>query len=617
MGPHSSHPRFSPILIQNANGPCPLLALVNALVLSTPEGVETALTETLEAREQVSLGLLVDAVFEEVVSGKRTGLLPEDVGELYTFLGGLEEGMNVNPRFVPPAGHEDEIYAARGSSGKGSSTGKGSKAVAPAATAATVGGFEATKELRLYSTFAIPLIHGWSPAPDTEAYAAFARSARTFEDAQNLQFLAPELEAKKQGSLTPAEQQTLRDIREIKSWLAAWPTQLTEYGLERISEGLEPGQFAILFRNEHFVTVYKEPVRGALMTLVTDAGYAGHEEIVWERLIDVGGAGSEMFSGDFRGVSHDGGAEGKGVGRDEQGEEWEVPPALPGPRPGPSRRLSGGDHVTKSGTPLLLPAPSSSSSSPHDFTPAAGRPTSSTEQEDHDLALALQLQEEEEAAHRQADQRRRREHELSERFLSTENVAVGRENPLLRPAIPPRRPGGSTQQAPPVRAPSTSQTPTTTPTSASSARTTRRTSGPDAPPSYEQSASDRVYRPSSSSSATPGQGNPLDAYEALRRQQQQQGVNGNEPSSGSGMLRGGGRRPGQLLSASSGGGGSRRRSSQLGSGSTMPGSFGHVAPGGGMMAGGPSSPGAGGGRQGMGVNGAAGVRDTEEKCVVM
>jgi hypothetical protein len=30
------NPRRSPILIQNANGPCPLLALVNALIISTP-----------------------------------------------------------------------------------------------------------------------------------------------------------------------------------------------------------------------------------------------------------------------------------------------------------------------------------------------------------------------------------------------------------------------------------------------------------------------------------------------------------------------------------------------------------------------------------------------------
>ena len=51
--------RTSPILTQNINGPCPLLALVNALVLSTPANVETALVETLRAREQVSLGLLL------------------------------------------------------------------------------------------------------------------------------------------------------------------------------------------------------------------------------------------------------------------------------------------------------------------------------------------------------------------------------------------------------------------------------------------------------------------------------------------------------------------------------------------------------------------------------
>ncbi|KAF1346482.1 hypothetical protein BDV97DRAFT_300233, partial [Delphinella strobiligena] len=255
--------RRSPIMTQNANGPCPLLALVNALTLSTPEHERTALIEALSSREQVSLGLLLDAVFEELA--RRSEIhdkeLP-DVGDLYSFLITLHTGMNVNPQFP--------------------------------------GVFEETREMLLYSTFDIPLIHGWLPPPNSPTYAAFDRSAKTFDEALNIQFKEQELEEKlRSGRLTPEERQLLEDISLIKKFLNNYSTQLTDYGLDVMSKSLRPGQIAILFRNDHFTTLYKDPRSGALTTLVTDAGYSSHDEIVWESLVDVNGAASDLFSGDF------------------------------------------------------------------------------------------------------------------------------------------------------------------------------------------------------------------------------------------------------------------------------------------------------------------------------
>lgn len=469
--------RRSPVLTQNANGPCPLLALVNALVLSTPHDLDTALVETLRTREQISLGLLLDAVFDELMSGRRgdTAVQLPDVGELYSFLLALHTGMNVNPRFVRPAG---------------SPSGASKSEM-----------FEETREMRLYSTFSVRLLHGWMPPPNTAIYAAFERNAHTFEDAQNIQFLEPELEDKQRAEgLVPGEQQTLQDIRAIKSFLETWPTQLTDNGLEYIAETLAPGQIAILFRNDHFSTLYKEPRHGALMSLVTDAGYSSHDEIVWESLVDVNGAASEMFSGDFRVVSHSEDARNhagsssaaQGSGYQNQGNfASEVPPPLPGPRPG---FAAGGTQ------------PSASSSEEAQRKAA--------EQEDHDLALALQLQEEEEDRQRQAEERRRREQELSEQFLSNE------EQP---PEMPPRRNQQSGTNGSRPAIPTSPRPDRTT----SSRRPTRPATGgrpavnrpadgedPDAPPTYEQSASDRPYRPGQPT----GQAGALNAYDALRRQ---------------------------------------------------------------------------------------------------
>ena len=347
--------------------------------------------------------------------------------------------------------------------------------------------------MRLYSTFSVPLIHGWIPARDTPAFYAFERSAQSFEGAQNIQFAESELEDKlRSDSLSPTEQQTLQDIQTINHFLTTWPTQLTDHGLKTVVSSLRPGQFAILFRNDHFSTVYKDPRNGALMTLVTDAGYSSHDEIVWESLVDVNGAASEMFSGDFRVVSHHQDVRLQHDSAAGGDDGWQTVQSR-GRMRCQSDRLQSGSTADE--RPLPLPSrPAVQPGVNVDDSlevPAEGQRTRS-EQEDHDLALALQLQEEEEAHQRQDEERRRREQHLSEQLLS-------RESDGRPPAIPPRR-GGSRQS-----------------TSARPAVNRPATDNPDAPPTYEQSASDRPYR-EAGSAARPAQGNPLTAYDALRRQ---------------------------------------------------------------------------------------------------
>lgn len=581
---YSSDPRFkdpirrSPILTQNENGPCPLLALVNALVLSTPQNLDTALVETLRTREQVSLGLLLDAVFDELMSGRRgdSDHLP-DVSDLYAFLLALHTGMNVNPRFV---NHNN-------------------------AAQNQLGDFEDTREMQLYSTFNIPLIHGWTPSRDSPAYSAFERSAQSFEDAQNIQFAEAELEDKlRSHGLSGQEQRLLQDIQTIKAFLSNWPTQLTDNGLQNMSRNLKPGQIAILFRNDHFSTIYKEPKHGALMTLVTDTGYSSHEEIVWESLVDVNGAACEMFSGDFRVVSHSQDAR-LNQGNSGGGEEgWQTVGDRSRFHSEPSRNGQGPLHATNpdriDGTdfesPPALPGPRPTSRVDDDSGSALGIASaaqlSAAEQEDHDLALALQLQEEEEAQQREAEERRRREQELSEQFLSNE--------PEARPPIPPRRSGGPGHPQSTVSrlvhgrnrdsfsgrggrgGGPTGRPPVSRPSDG--------TADAEAPPSYEEAATDRPYRPGDSIPAAT-QGHPLNTYDALRLQQQA----GPYASSTSVNTHGRRRSDGRT---------GRRRDSNLGPGQ-MPGGYpgassSHLA--------GPSN-----GR----VNQAAGVKDAEEKCVIM
>ncbi|OBT94329.1 hypothetical protein VE01_07700 [Pseudogymnoascus verrucosus] len=362
------NPRVTPVLMQNANGPCPLLALVNAITISTPPGQASSLIQTLQTREQISLELLLNAIIDNLMAGLRgdgTEELP-DLGDLYTFLITLHTGMNVNPRFF-----------ALGATNLANDPRRSMSHIHPSEREDLIPGtFEQTREIMLYGTFLIPLMHGWLPERGSDAEAALARSARTYEDAQNIMFREEELEMKFIGDgLTLEEQTTLDDIMTIKSFLSSSGTQLTKSGLEIIRRALAPGSVAILFRNDHFSTLYKNPQNDELMHLVTDMGLAGHDEIVWESLPDINGENCAFYSGDFRPVGGD-------TDSRQAASDWD------------SRIESSEPSTDSSGAP---------------FGRHQRVASSSVEQEDHDLALAIQLQEEENERHEEEVARRRRQ----------------------------------------------------------------------------------------------------------------------------------------------------------------------------------------------------------------
>lgn len=466
----AQNPRKSPILVQNANGPCPLVALVNALTLTTPADLtNTVLVETLRSREQISLNLLLEAVFDELMSPRRTKsdvALP-DVSELYAFLKGLQTGMNVNPRYIPTP---ELINAHKRTS---------LTHVHPSERGDLIPGtFEDTRDMKLYATFSIPLIHGWLPPKDDPVYEAFHRQASSYDDVQSLLFREEELEDKlsapSSAGLTEQEQQMYQDIMNIKTFLATSATQLTPWGLDVITKSVRPGAFSILFRNDHFSTLYRHPQTLQLLVLVTDAGYHSHDEVVWESLADVNGERAEFFSGDFRLV---------GGPQDQQSHQETAQASNSGSRG--RRSTSEADDVPVSPT---------------------------LEQEDRDLALALQLQEEEDERHRNEQAARQRERQLSEQFIEQQGRGNARTGPP-RPRggnsaassrgastsqlnIPPRASSNSLNS--PVRGTRPAQQQPVRPlVPPANNRTHRPADGEDedAPPSYEQASKATPYVP--------------------------------------------------------------------------------------------------------------------------
>lgn len=342
----------SPVLVQNKNGPCPLLALVNGLIMrSVDKSSKPPIVRALQTRENISLGLLIQALFDELTTYANEEL--PDIEALSRFLTMLHTGMNVNPRLTLE-------------------------------TPTSAGVFYETSDLRFYDAFRVPLLHGWIADPTSDVHASMTQVAQYFEDIQLLPFRKEELEHRviQNGStLTADEQRLVADIDIIQYFVDVEnATQLSSFGLSHLTKILTPGSISILFRNDHFSTLYKHPQSGQLFTLITDAGYADHPEIVWESLVDVTGSNAEFFAGDFRPVGH--GPSGSGTAGETQ--------------PATGHRSAGQTTgTTNSGISTTDAARASS-------------PQANTEQEDADYAYALSLQFQEEA--RQQEQQQQRSH---------------------------------------------------------------------------------------------------------------------------------------------------------------------------------------------------------------
>jgi len=526
--------RRSSMLIQNKNGPCPLLALVNALILGATEDMQAALDDALRLREQVSLGLIIETLMDELIAraSAMPGLELPEIDELNRFLMRLRTGMNANPRFVPQRRDAPNLMDADTPTTPN-----------PIQLESTAGTFEATQDIKLYGSFKVKLMHGWLPRPDDQAAKAFSRSAQTYEDAQAIQFGEEELEYKlSSGGLTEQEQQVWEDITSIKQFFQAYPTQLTPYGLGAVQQTLEPGEFAILFRNDHFSTIYKHPHDKRLYTLITDAGYADRDEIIWESLEDINGARSDFFSGDFSSVGHD------------------------APHTIPHSSTDAANPRRTSTTQTFLTAPDGYTATAQPLTPQEQQ-----EQHDADFAMALQLQEEEEQRMRQS---RTNPNSRGTRG-STAGVGAGiRPSPPTRPGTQPRRSNQSNSNIPiPLRSnpggeirpiiPPRNQNQNTAPRNPAVNRPADA-DAVDAPPTYDEAARQTPYNPPIGSPLHPSSstdlpiGRPTSSTTSVHAQGQTSGVAYTGSSTGREQRPGMGYVPGQ------GGASHRRRTSAYG-----------------------------------------------------
>ncbi|QLG75080.1 hypothetical protein HG535_0H04070 [Zygotorulaspora mrakii] len=248
------------ILLQNDNGPCALVALANVLLLSpSHQRKAQELVRLVDSGRTIALADLVTVLANigiQTQSGANT-----DINQLLQVLPQLHTGLSVNPRFN--------------------------------------GTFDDGMEMAIFRLYNVSLVHGWIIGDDNDPIAHDHVSKYSYEDAQRV--LVQSYDIKRNNLQVNDGEQVLEDATYLKSFLARSATQLTDYGLRHLKEILVEKSFAILFRNDHFSTIYKN--NGELFTLVTDFGFKDRRDIVWQALKSVHGSQDAFYTGNFIPIS--------------------------------------------------------------------------------------------------------------------------------------------------------------------------------------------------------------------------------------------------------------------------------------------------------------------------
>lgn len=244
------------ILTQNENGPCPLVALVNTMMLSEAARGDGpgALSSYVSGKDEVEISRVLEILADIALEKQRIKETPDDVSEVLRFLPLLVTGLNVNVKFD--------------------------------------GTFANTPEMALFRIYDVDVVHGWV-CDNQDPNQARVLEVDSYDESQSL------LVKYYEGN---ANERELDLAVAMEAFIREFPTQLTPYGLRFLSDLLEPGAFAVFFRNDHFATLYRAPATDAtkLYTLVTDAGFRRERSIVWQSVRSITGADDEFYGGNFK-----------------------------------------------------------------------------------------------------------------------------------------------------------------------------------------------------------------------------------------------------------------------------------------------------------------------------
>ncbi|XP_018538726.1 ubiquitin carboxyl-terminal hydrolase MINDY-2 isoform X2 [Lates calcarifer] len=233
----------TPIITQNENGPCPLLAIMNVLLLAwkvkMPPMMEIITAEQL-------MEYLGDYILEtkpkEISEAQRLNY-EQNMSDAMAVLHKLQTGLDVNVKFTG------------------------------------VRVFEYTPECIVFDLLDIPLYHGWLVDPQMHDIVKAVGNCSYNQLVEKIISCKQSDNSELAGEGIVAEQ-----------FLNSTATQLTYHGLCELTSTVQEGELCVFFRNNHFSTMIK--YKGQLYLLVTDQGFLTEEKVVWESLHNVDGDGN-------------------------------------------------------------------------------------------------------------------------------------------------------------------------------------------------------------------------------------------------------------------------------------------------------------------------------------
>ncbi|NXX19413.1 MINY1 hydrolase, partial [Podargus strigoides] len=233
----------TPVVTQSENGPCPLLAIMNILLLQwKASGVKLPAQKEVITAEEL-MAHLGDCILSTQPREPSEGLqlnFQQNINDTMTVLPKLSTGLDVNVRFTG------------------------------------VSDFEYTPECIVFDLLNVPLYHGWLVDP---------QSPEVVQAVGKLSYnqLVEKIITCKQASDSALVSEGLV----AEQFLESTASQLTYHGLCELTAAVREGELSVFFRNNHFSTMIKH--QGHLYLLVTDQGFLQEERVVWESLHTVDG----------------------------------------------------------------------------------------------------------------------------------------------------------------------------------------------------------------------------------------------------------------------------------------------------------------------------------------
>ncbi|KAJ0406196.1 hypothetical protein P43SY_000380 [Pythium insidiosum] len=321
-------------ICQNSNGPCPLLAISNVLLLRGHISLDDKLQDGAIAAAE-----LLEIVRQRIVAANPP--LPEDrdalerlsqqktLDDVLQLLPSLLVGLDVNVRFHSVTDFEYNVGSAvfdmldmslvhgwlLDQQDEATLRVVGNKSYnelierlvdfrAVMATEAETeteaeqqGAAETTERSELPEPLAISSLRIDLPPPPSSPPSARSPSKTSPSPSKKTVETMKRERKLSDADATTAATALLEEGPVLEEFFASSASQLTYYGLVKLHEDVRERQLCVFFRNNHFATLFK--FEGALYLLVTDAGYLDEPTVVWERLNEIDGD-TEYFDDAFR-----------------------------------------------------------------------------------------------------------------------------------------------------------------------------------------------------------------------------------------------------------------------------------------------------------------------------